>query len=138
MGQQQLLLLVLGTVIVGVAIVVGINVFNSGAVQANQDAVVQDVLTIAGKALNWAKTPQLMGGGMVGDTPGWTGWTDLPTTLNWPETNANGRFEASVEGNVLTITGTGVEGSEVAVTVDPTQAAGSQIGNVSITPPSTT
>jgi len=38
MGQQQLLLLVLSALIVGAAVVVGINMFSQNAAQANQDA----------------------------------------------------------------------------------------------------
>jgi len=43
MGQQQLLLIVLGTIIVGVAVIVGINMFTTGAVNAERDALLQDV-----------------------------------------------------------------------------------------------
>lgn len=50
MGQQQLLLLVLGAIIVGVAIVVGVNMFSTSAVNANRDAVLQDCMTLATRA----------------------------------------------------------------------------------------
>ena len=43
MGQQQLLLIVLGVIIVGIAVVVGINLFNANATNANRDAVVSDL-----------------------------------------------------------------------------------------------
>jgi Tfp pilus assembly protein PilE len=46
MGQQQLLLLVLGAIIVGLAIVVGINLFGQGALKANEDSVRQDILSM--------------------------------------------------------------------------------------------
>ena len=36
MGQQQLLLIILGVIIVGIAIAVGISMFSSGTVQAKQ------------------------------------------------------------------------------------------------------
>ena len=45
MGQQQLLLIVLGTIIVGVAVVVGINMFTTGAVNSERDALILDVNT---------------------------------------------------------------------------------------------
>ena len=42
MGQQQLLLIVLGVIIVGIAVVVGINVFTASSANANRDAVIAD------------------------------------------------------------------------------------------------
>ncbi|MCH7677569.1 hypothetical protein IH879_21845, partial [candidate division KSB1 bacterium] len=57
MGQQQLLLLVLSAIIVGVSIVIGINMFTSSAVQANQDAVLQDCMMIAARAQEWYRKP---------------------------------------------------------------------------------
>jgi hypothetical protein len=63
MGQQQLLLLILSAIIVGIAIVMGINMFGENAVQANQDAVMQDVLTIASRAQGWFRRPAQLGGG---------------------------------------------------------------------------
>ncbi|GAF89020.1 unnamed protein product, partial [marine sediment metagenome] len=43
MGQQQLLLIVLGVIIVGIAVVAGISMFTSGAAQANLEGVVSDM-----------------------------------------------------------------------------------------------
>lgn len=63
MGQQQLLLIVLGAVIVGIAVVVGINMFGSSAEQANIDAVRADVLTFASSAQAYYKKPTMLGGG---------------------------------------------------------------------------
>jgi len=45
MGQQQLLLLILATIVVGVTMIVGINMFSQNSAEANQQAVIQDVLT---------------------------------------------------------------------------------------------
>ncbi len=44
MGQQQLLLVILVTILVGIATVVAINVFGTAAEDANRDAVRQDLL----------------------------------------------------------------------------------------------
>lgn len=63
MGQQQLLLVILVTIIVGIATVVAINVFGSSAKNANIDAVRQDMLTIATSAQGWYIKPTMMGGG---------------------------------------------------------------------------
>ena len=40
MGQQQLLLIVLGVIVVGIAVVVGINLFNANSISSDRDGVV--------------------------------------------------------------------------------------------------
>lgn len=62
MGQQQLLLLVLGIVIVGIAIVVGINAYSENSVKSNWDALLQDALRVASDAQAWKGKPELFGG----------------------------------------------------------------------------
>lgn len=109
MGQQQLLLLILAAVIVGVAITLGINMFAQNSAQANQEAVVQDVLTIASRAQAWYRRPVQMGGG----GRDWTanGGVSL-AKLNFPNSNANGGYTLSAQPDELTITGTGVESGD--------------------------
>ena len=63
MGQQQLLLLVLGIVIVGLAVVVGIQAFGENQKKANSDAITNDVIRIASDAQAWNLKPQAFGGG---------------------------------------------------------------------------
>lgn len=63
MGQQQLLLVILVTIIVGIATVVAINTFSSAADSANLDAVRQDVATIAASAQGYFMKPKMLGGG---------------------------------------------------------------------------
>ncbi|MEM8559345.1 MAG: hypothetical protein AAGG50_16105 [Bacteroidota bacterium] len=63
MGQQQLLLLVLGIVIVGLAVVVGIQAFSENQTKANADAQVNDAIRIASDAQAWALKPTAFGGG---------------------------------------------------------------------------
>lgn len=104
MGQQQLLLLILSAIIVGIAIVMGINMFGENAVQANQDAVVQDVLTIAARAQGWFRRPAQLGGGG-------RDFTNLATLslLNFADTT-NGTYVLSAQGpNSFIVTGTGRE-----------------------------
>jgi len=62
MGQQQLLLVILVTIIVGIATVVAINIFGTAAEQANQDAIRQDLLTAATNAQGIWSRPEMMGG----------------------------------------------------------------------------
>lgn len=62
MGQQQLLLLTLGIVIVGLATVVGIQMFSDSRIRANADAGVTNGLRIATDCQVWAIKPGLLGG----------------------------------------------------------------------------
>jgi len=63
MGQQQLLLVILVTIIVGIATVVAINTFGSAADSANLDAVRQDLASIAASAQGYYMKPEMLGGG---------------------------------------------------------------------------
>lgn len=113
MGQQQLLLIVLGTIIVGVAVVVGINMFSQGAVNAERDALVQDVNMIGAKAAEYWRKPVEMGGG----ARDFTGVTF--TKLGSDASNANGTFTlAVVNADSITITAVGAnEGVRVVAGV---------------------
>ena len=62
MGQQQLLLLVLATVIVGLATVAGIQAFDENRQQAAQDAIVQRAADIGTDVLSVVTRPSTMGG----------------------------------------------------------------------------
>ena len=63
MGQQQLLLLVLGIVIVGIAVVAGIQAFSEGKAKAAQDAAVSDAMRIISDVQAWKLKPGAFGGG---------------------------------------------------------------------------
>jgi len=101
MGQQQLLLIVLGVIVVGIAVVVGINLFNANAVSSNRDGVVSDLNNLGAMGQQYYKKPTSMGGG--GNT--FTGWT-LPAEL---DTTANGNYVLTVAAQSLTIQGYGTE-----------------------------
>jgi len=62
MGQQQLLLLVLATVIVGLATVAGIQAFDEGQTQAANDALTQRAVSIASDIQGQARKPSQLGG----------------------------------------------------------------------------
>ena len=63
MGQQQLLLIILGVIIVGIAIAVGIQQFGAHSTQANKDGVTSSVINIAANAYQFKIRPTTMGGG---------------------------------------------------------------------------
>jgi len=62
MGQQQLLLLVLSTVIVGLATVAGIQAFSEGQTQATQDALTQRGISIGQDISAALNKPDQLGG----------------------------------------------------------------------------
>ncbi|MBI3122978.1 MAG: hypothetical protein HYZ10_01105 [Ignavibacteriales bacterium] len=101
MGQQQLLLIVLGVIIVGIAVVVGINVFTASSSQANKDAVISDLTNLASLAQQFYRKPEALGGG--GNT--FTGWT-IPASL---DTTGNGTYSKTVTAQSVTLVGTGNE-----------------------------
>lgn len=63
MGQQQLLLIVLGVIIVGIAVVVGINLFNANAEESTKDTLVSEGTNLGAMAQQYFKKPVALGGG---------------------------------------------------------------------------
>ncbi|HLX11632.1 MAG TPA: hypothetical protein VKS81_02350 [Bacteroidota bacterium] len=63
MGQQQLLLIILGVIIVGVAIAVGISLFTGQSNQGNRDNIIADINNMAADAFQYRFRPVSMGGG---------------------------------------------------------------------------
>ncbi|MFA7543087.1 MAG: hypothetical protein WCY84_01820 [Candidatus Cloacimonadaceae bacterium] len=62
MGTQQILLIVLSVIIVGAAIAVGIQMFNSQAYSANKSAIAADAQSFATQVVQYYKTPESQGG----------------------------------------------------------------------------
>ena len=122
MGQQQLLLVILVTILVGIATVVAINIFGTAADQANRDAVRQDLLSAVaqGQAI-WQRPAAMGGSGGTFDEfddirrlniPRGSGATDTYTA----ETiiNENGTYTiSSASGNNLELEGLPSSGGEV-------------------------
>jgi hypothetical protein len=117
MGQQQLLLIVLGVIIVGIAVVVGINLFNANAEESAKDSVVSDCTNLGAMAQQYYKKPISMGGG--GNT-----FTNFAIPANLL-TTASGTYLVSTPGaQQIVITGTPTAtlnyGWVVNTTVTPT------------------
>ncbi|MCH7774071.1 MAG: hypothetical protein IH784_06650 [Bacteroidetes bacterium] len=122
MGQQQLLLIVLGVIVVGIAVVVGINLFNASAEEANKDGIVSDCTNLGAMAQQYYKKPASMGGG-ANSFVGWVIATGLDST-------ANGTYVASgLSLTNATITGTPFSGTSYSWTVTTT-VSGSTITTV--------
>ncbi len=132
MGQQQLLLIVLGVIIVGIAVVVGINVFTASSYQANQDAVTADLTTLASMAQQFYRKPTALGGG--GNT--FTGWTVPDQLQNTSNMDPDTDVDATVTATAVTLVGTGTEensaGAKLTVTmvVGPDAITSTTFGNV--------
>lgn len=124
MGQQQLLLIILGVVVVGIAVGVGIIMFQDNAVSQNRDAVAGDMMHLAAKARHYYGRPKSMGGGghsFVGIT--------MNALVNTSfANNANGIYsikEGSVTSNSMTFIGVGKvvgnnDSTRVELTIDAT------------------
>jgi len=110
MGQQQLLLLVLGIVIVGLAVVAGINAFEDNQVKSEQDALVNEGMRIGTDVMANQKPAQLGGGG--GDT-----YPEDLTDVGYEVTGADGDEYTTPWGNIE-YTGGGSE-SVPTLTLEP-------------------
>jgi Tfp pilus assembly protein PilE len=63
MGQQQLLIVILVTILIGIATIVAINTFDNSRVQTNHEAVRQIMIDASGHAQAYFRQSTLMGGG---------------------------------------------------------------------------
>lgn len=101
MGQQQLLLIVLGVIVVGIAVLLGILLFRQNAIEEKRDAVINEGITVAHNAIQYYNKPKVLGGGGFS----FLGWK-IPPNL---KTSPNGSFLESVNADDVEITGTGNE-----------------------------
>ena len=118
MGQQQLLLIILGVIVVGIAVAVGITLFKDNAVSSNRDAVTNDLVNIASHAQQYFRRPLALGGGagdfssLTADAAGLKRLTSMTGGVN-----ANGTYK------ILTA-GTSGPGGKVVL-----QGLGTETGN---------
>ena len=102
MGQQQMLLIIVGVIIIGIAIAVGIFLFGSDAVSTNRDALVNDISHLATSAYQYRTRISSMGGG-GGSYSGYS----IPAKL---ATNDDGKFTVTVTAQTVTFLGTSAQG----------------------------
>jgi len=107
MGQQQLLLIILGVIIVGIAIAVGLSMFTAQSVGANRDAIIADMTNLAANAYQYRIRPTTMGGG-GGSYVGYT----IPPSL---ASNENGVYALSGSPSATTV---GFAGTSSQYTTD--------------------
>lgn len=117
MGQQQLLLIVLGLIIVAIAVAISISLFRQNAINSKRDTVTNECFNLGTMAVAYYNRAKPLGGG----GSSFSGW-QVPTGL---VSTASGSYEATVFSDSVVITGTGnevVTGSDsikVEVTVLP-------------------
>jgi len=122
MGQQQLLLIILGVIIVGIAIGVGITMFNDNSVSANRDAMSIDMMHLAAKARHYYGRPSSMGGG----SHSFLGITIDKIAISSFYNNSNGAYSIiSIERDSIKFRGMGKvlkpagDSTELQLTVTP-------------------
>ena len=88
MGQQQLLLITLGIILIGIAIFIGFSLFASSKSDANRQALIGDLLNLAKDTQAYYKLPAQLGGG----SRDFQGYHLSPLDTG----NANGSFSLAV------------------------------------------
>jgi len=117
LGQQQLLLIVLGIIVVGLAIFLGITLFRANAIESKRNNITNDLVNLAAIAQQYYLRPQALGGG----NQTFLGWS-IPPEL---KTTGNGNYKEKVSNDNVEIIGTGnevVTGNDsikVKITVSP-------------------
>jgi hypothetical protein len=102
LGQQQLLMIVLAIIIVGIAIAISVQLFKSNAIESKRDLLIEETNSLAAMAIQYYKKPQAMGGG----GRSFMGW-EVPSQM---VQTFNGNFmRAVVSATEVVITGTGSE-----------------------------
>ena len=144
MGQAQLLLIVLGVVLVGIAIIAGISAFEQNSRKGAQDAMMHDALRLASDIQAWVQKPSQFGGPseylafdeVTFPAIGYTKNHDGGDTDDDTYTSTNGTFELSAGDDGVDIVGTSTlfPDEKVAVSVCGINAADVQ-GEVSDTAP---
>ncbi|NOY59723.1 MAG: hypothetical protein GXO75_12465 [Calditrichaeota bacterium] len=103
MGQQQLLLIVLSVIIVGIAVVVGIQMFSASSASSNLEAVTGDLLNLASRAQQFYVKPSGLGGG-GNSFSGLTANSAGIAKLTPKASNDNGTYTISTAGNGTSVT----------------------------------
>jgi hypothetical protein len=110
MGQQQLLLLIFGVIIVGVTIAVSSTMYDSSSISSNKDGIISSMMTLASNAYEFRLRPVIMGGG-GGKYSGYI----IPERLR---SNDDGSFTtASVSKGSITFKGVSLQNAVNTITV---------------------
>ena len=118
MGQQQLLLILLGIVVIAIAVAVGISLFRAHAISSKRDILTNETIDMAAQAIGYYKRAREFGGG----GKSFIGWQIPPQLQN----TINGSYvidEINKDEVVIIATGTevvtGNDSIQVKTTVIP-------------------
>jgi len=112
MGQQQLLLIILGVIVVGIAVAVGVTQFSAESDASNKDGIMNDLQALSANAYQFRIRPSSLGGG----NNSYVNY-QVPSKLARNE-NANYAISGSASITQITFTGTSVyDGAKVATCV---------------------
>ncbi len=118
MGQQQLLLTILVTIIIGIATIIAVNTMQQSRIESNRSSVRQDmIMAITDARMYYQKTEVLGGGGNSFD-----GIT-ANHIISIDTSNENGTYSISGSGSSVTVEGTG-NFDEVALSATATISSG--------------
>lgn len=115
MGQQQLLLILLGLVVIGIAIAIGINLFRANAISSKRDILTNETIDMAAQAISYYKRAREFGGG----GKSFIGW-QIPSQV---QNTINGSYIISQiysDSVVLVATGTEVVTGDDSIQVKTT------------------
>jgi hypothetical protein len=118
LGQQQLLLILLGLVVIAIAIALGISLFRAHAISSKRDILTNETISMAAHAISYYKRTREFGGG----GKSFIGW-EIPYQL---QNTVNGSYVINAINNdqvVIIATGTevvtGNDSIQVKTTVNP-------------------
>lgn len=118
MGQQQILLIVLGLVVIAIAVAVGMSLFRSHAINSKRDILINETIDMAAQAIGYYKRTREFGGG----GKSFLGW-QIPNEV---QNTINGSYVVEQISNqqvVILATGTevvtGSDSIQVRTTVSP-------------------
>lgn len=108
MGMQQILLILLSVIIVGVAVAVGMQMFATQKASSEQQAVMADLQSFGVQVISYLNSPASLGGGsgtITDATDGagiikWIGWSATPNV------NENASYALVTAAGTCTITAT--------------------------------
>jgi len=118
LGQQQILLIILGIVVIAIAVAIGISLFRAHAISSKRDILVNETIDMAAQAIGYYKRTTEFGGG----GKSFIGWQIPPQLQN----TINGSYVINAINKdevVIIATGTevvtGSDSIQVKTTVNP-------------------
>ena len=110
MGQQQILFIIVGVIVIGIAITVGISIVSAQTVATNRDALINDLNHLASYAYQYRIRLRSMGGGQ-GDYTSFS----IPPKLR---SNEDGTYSvASAQVNTISLCAASTENESNTIQV---------------------